>query len=247
MRDFKRVVFGRALNLAEEDNSLYLYDVIGSDAWGGIDPTDVIAALKTFDGADIDLRINSPGGYVTEGIAMYNALKEYDGKITGYIDGLAASAASFVAMAADTLHVNEGAFVMVHEAHTAMAGNASALRKEADLLEKMNGEIANIYAGRASATQDEWLAIMAGETWFTASEAVEHGIADSADAPAVMKNVAFDVSSYKNAPEVLQERYSQAIEVPIVVEEQEAEVVEEVTPTVSVEMRKRRLTLATIR
>lgn len=191
------------------DVEIFLYDHIVSsedeaDWWGGVAPESFVKAVYAVDpGSKIHLRINSPGGSVFAARAMEQALRDHKGGVIVHIDGLAASAATFIAMAGEEVIMGKGAMFMIHKAWTGMWGNANDLRKEADLLDKIDGTLAETYAsktGKEVAQISEW---MAEETWFTADEALEHGFATSianTDAKANAKAMAWNLSAYANAP-----------------------------------------------
>jgi ATP-dependent protease ClpP protease subunit len=158
---------------------LYIYGVIGSD-W---DPDDVTAGsftrdLRNIKAPNIDLHINSPGGLVFDGVAIYSALLNHPATVDVSVDGIAASAASFVAMAGDTITVEKPAKMMIHNAHGLVIGNADDMREMADLLADLDGTIATIYSDRAGGPVEKWREAMRAETWYSASEAVEAGLAD---------------------------------------------------------------------
>lgn len=194
--------------VAKADSSevdIFLYDHIVSSEeeaewWGGVAPESFVKAVYAVDPSHtINLRVNSPGGSVFAARAMEQALRAHKGKVVVHIDGLAASAATFVSMAGDEIVMAKGAMFMIHKAWTGMWGNAEDLRKEADLLDKIDGTLAETYAektGKDVAAISEW---MAAETWFTAQEALEAGFATSI-AEAEAKAIAWDLSAYDNAP-----------------------------------------------
>lgn len=159
---------------------VYLYDVIGEDMFGGVsaknfaDQLDAIGPLDT-----ITVRINSPGGSVFDGTAIYNTLKRHQARKIVEIEGVAASAASFIAMAGDEIHMAENAFMMIHQAQGFAMGPESEMRKMADVLDKMDETIAKIYANRSGRKPDTMMRMMVDETWFTAEEAVEAKLADN--------------------------------------------------------------------
>lgn len=169
-----------------EANTLYLYDAIGG--WDGTKAIDVAQALQSMTGP-VALRINSPGGIVFEGAAMYNAIRSYTGgPVTSWIDGYAASAASFVALAAspydaaaDTggVRIADNGFMMIHDGMGLAMGTADDMRDVADLLDMLSDSIAQIYANRAGGTADEWRSVMTdGDTWYTASAALDAKLVD---------------------------------------------------------------------
>lgn len=162
---------------------VFIYDaIVGSDIeaeyWGGVSANAFVKALRDITASTIHLRINSPGGDVFAARAIETALREHKAKKVVHIDGLAASAATFIAMAGDEIVIADGAMFMIHKAWTLAWGNADDLQKTVDLLDKVDGTLVDTYAkrtGQGDARIAEW---MAAETWFTADEAVQHGFAD---------------------------------------------------------------------
>jgi ATP-dependent Clp protease protease subunit len=166
----------------------------------------VIAALDKARGANsIDLRINSAGGDVFEGVAIYEALTRFPGRIVAHVDGLAASAASFIAMAADEIAVAPMAYIMIHEAHGGVLGRAEDMRAQAELLDKISQTIAASYVARSKLTETEALDLMGEETWFTAEQAVAVGLADRlADRPKAMPQARMKAAAcFRNAPDAV--------------------------------------------
>lgn len=153
------------------------------DSWGGwwgISAKDVSAALEEIgdDVSEIRVRVNSPGGEVWEGMAILNMLRAHRAKITMVVDGLAASAASFIVAAADERIMSPGTQMMVHDASAFAAGDASEMDKARRMLDSVSDSIASVYADAAGGTADEWRATMREETWYTATETVSAGLAD---------------------------------------------------------------------
>ena len=166
----------------QTDATLYLYGPI--DSWGGpwgISAGEVAAALNALPAGttDITLRINSPGGEVFEAVAIVNLLRDHNARITARVDGLAASAASFLAVAADELVMGGNTELMIHDAWGLAIGNADAMRSYADLLDSTSENIASMYDAKAGGGTAQWRDYMKAESWFTADEAVELGLADS--------------------------------------------------------------------
>lgn len=126
----------------------------------------------------IELHINSPGGVAFDGVTILNLLRDHPATVTVYVDGLAASAASIIAMAGDEVVMGRGAQMMIHDASIFSWGNADQLRKDAELLDSLSTSMAEVYAERAGGTAGSWRDTMRAETWYTASEAVEAGLAD---------------------------------------------------------------------
>ena len=184
---------------AEGDTpEIFLYDAIGD--WYGISAEAFVKALAQFDGQDVLLRINSPGGDVFEGRAMATAIQQHRGKVTAQIDGLAASAATYVATAAASTRISQGAFFMIHYAWTLAIGNADELETTAGLLRKVDGSIVNDYLNKTSQEEAQIREWMKAETWFTADEAVEYGFADSLlEGQSAAANL-WNLSAYNNGP-----------------------------------------------
>lgn len=165
----------RISNVDKDRAEVYIYDEIG---FWGTSAADFCAQLAEVKAKAIDLHINSPGGEVFDGVTIYNGLKRHPAHVTSYVDGLAASAASFIAMAGDEVVIERHAQMMIHDAAGVCLGNATEMRKLADLLDRLSNTIADMYAQRAGGTVDEWRALMRAETWFDANEAVEFALAD---------------------------------------------------------------------
>lgn len=155
---------------------ILLYDEIGP--WG-ITGKDFVDALAKAGAGPITVRINSPGGSVFDGLAMYNAIRNHKGGTTVVVDALAASAASYVAMAGQSVVMAERSMLMIHNGWGLFAGNQFDLTDSRALLRKIDSEMAAIYAGKTGKPADAIAAMMKAETWMTAAEAVESGFADS--------------------------------------------------------------------
>lgn len=165
----------------DEDNVINILDVIGYDWWtdSGTTAKRINAALASIGrNKDVIVNINSPGGDVWEGLAIYNLLREHKGSVTVRILGLAASAASFIAMAADELQIARAGFFMIHNAWTISAGNRNDLRDTADFLEQIDATIADVYHVRSGIDADELAEQMDNETWINGKDAVAIGMAD---------------------------------------------------------------------
>lgn len=160
---------------------IYLYDAIGE--WG-VTAQDFVNALRGVVTGTITMYVNCEGGEVFDGLAIYEALRRHPANITAFVDGIAASAASFVVMAADRIVMAERARMMIHDAHGIAMGNARDMRSMADLLDNLSDTIADIYAERSGKTRDDWRAAMqAAEggpdgTWYDARAAVKAKLAD---------------------------------------------------------------------
>lgn len=154
---------------------IYLYGEIG--CWG-VTASDFTEELRAVKSPTIELHINSPGGDVFDGVAIYEALDSHPATVNVSIDGLAASAASFIAMVGKRIKIAEFGQMMIHEASSGMYGTGRRLRKHADTLDKTTEIIARVYAKRAGGDPSVWLALMEEETWFDSAEAVQFGLAD---------------------------------------------------------------------
>lgn len=167
----------------EAQADLEINGVIGSwgEEWGEISAEMVKAQLRAAAGAKVlTVHINSPGGEVFEGSAIYNALKEFPGRVKTRVTGIAASAASVIAMAGKRIEMLEGTFLMIHRAWGIAIGNTDEMMQFAAMLETIDGEIARIYANRSGGNVDQILELMSAETWMSPTMAVEHGLADAA-------------------------------------------------------------------
>jgi ATP-dependent Clp endopeptidase proteolytic subunit ClpP len=186
---------------AQRDSAeISIYDEIG--AWG-VSAKDFMDELKKVESKrDLTLRINSPGGSVFDGMAIYSQLKASKAQITVYIDGLAASMASVIAMAGDLIVMPENAMMMIHNPWSVAIGDADELRNNADLLDKIKSTMIGVYSKRTGLSDDEISAIMDAETWLTGAEALEQGFCDEAyealDMAACVKS--FDLSLFQNNP-----------------------------------------------
>lgn len=160
--------------------SISILDPIGADMFGeGVTAKRIGAALRAIGGADVVVNINSPGGDFFEGLAIYNALREYPGQVTVRILGLAASAASIIAMAADEIQIGRAAFLMIHNTWVVAAGDRQAFRDVADWLEPFDRAAAEIYAARTDKDVAAIAAMLDRETWISGQAAVDQGFADT--------------------------------------------------------------------
>lgn len=179
-----------------------IYDEIGAY---GVSAKGFLADLGALPaGTPVDLRLNSPGGSVFDAVAIHNALKRHQGTVTVWIDGIAASAASYVAMAGDAIVMPENAFLMIHDPAGLVMGTAEDMRAMAEALDKVKGSLVSGYAAKSGRTAEEVAALMAAETWFDAADAVAQGFADRMVAP-VRIAAHFDASRFRNAPRALVE------------------------------------------
>uniref|UniRef100_UPI0012FFE689 ClpP-like prohead protease/major capsid protein fusion protein n=2 Tax=Escherichia coli TaxID=562 RepID=UPI0012FFE689 len=160
----------------QSDADIYIYDEIG---FWGVTARQFVSDLNALGNINhINLHINSPGGDVFEGIAIFNALKNHGASITVYVDGVAASMASVIAMAGDPIIMPENAFMMIHKPWGVSGGDANDMRDYADLLDKVEGVLLPAYAQKTGKTTDEIAAMLADETWMSGAECLAHGFAD---------------------------------------------------------------------
>ncbi|MFV9668288.1 head maturation protease, ClpP-related [Pantoea sp. KXB25] len=162
-----------------DDNSISVFDVIGADWYGdGVTASRIAAALRSIGGADVTVNINSPGGDMFEGLAIYNLLREYEGKVTVKVLGLAASAASIIAMAGDEVQIGRGAFLMIHNCWVYAMGNRHDLQQIAADMVPFDKAMNDIYGARTGLDAATIDAMMDAETYIGGSDAVEKGFAD---------------------------------------------------------------------
>ena len=166
---------------AEDDNTISVFDVIGQDYWTGegVTAKRIAGALRAIGDRDVVVNINSPGGDMFEGLAIYNLLREHKGRVTVKVLGVAASAASIIAMAGDEVQVARAGFLMIHNAWILAAGNRHDFMAYAEYLEPFDASMADIYATRSGQDVKAIQQMMDGETWIGGSAAIEQGFADS--------------------------------------------------------------------
>lgn len=182
---------GKATDAVAE---VYIFDEIGAY---GITAQDFIAEMKEYKGTPVNLRINCIGGDVFDGMAMYNIIKKREAKTTAYIEGIAASMGSVIALAADEVVMAENSLFMIHNAWGGAMGEAEDMRKTASVLEKISGEIASIYKRKTRLSLDRITDMMDEETWLNAEEAYELGFIDSIS-DSIKVAAKYDVSKFKN-------------------------------------------------
>lgn len=186
---------------------LTIYGDIGESWWGdSTSAIDVDNALKNAKGHDVVVRLNSPGGSAFDGIAIYNRLKDHDGKVTVHIDGWACSAASIIAMAGDEVIMGTGAMLMIHEASTIVWGNKRDFRSNADMLEELEEGIIDIYMTKANVDRKEIRKKVDAETWFSAAKAIEIGFATATSS---VEDNSKEVENLKNQVADLQNKINQ--------------------------------------
>lgn len=174
-------------NIAAQASGTVRIDILGpiGETWedDGMRAADFVAQLAELPAnTRLDLHLSSPGGSATEGVVIYNNLRRFTGHTRVVVDGMAASAASIIAMAGDEIVMSPGSLMMIHNGRGALfGGSAQDFRTMADLLDKTNTSMAEVYARRAGGTVAGWLEAMAREQWYTAAEAVANGLADRVD------------------------------------------------------------------
>lgn len=166
---------------AVDDNSISIFDVIGQDYWtgDGVTAKRIAGALRAIGDGDVVVNVNSPGGDMFEGLAIYNLLREHQGHVTVKILGVAASAASIIAMAGDEVQIARAGFLMIHNAWTYAAGNRHDFRAYADYLEPFDAAMADVYVARSGQDAKSIEQMMDGETWIGGSKAIDQGFADT--------------------------------------------------------------------
>ncbi len=179
-----------------------IYDEIGAY---GVSAKGFLAELGALpDGVPIDLRLNSPGGSVFDAVAIFNALTRHSGTVTVWIDGIAASAASYIAMAGDEIVMPENAFLMIHDPSGIVMGTAADMRDMAETLDKIAASMTRGYAAKSGKSEEDIAALMAAETWFDAQDALDAGLATRMAEP-VRIAASFDIGRFQNAPMALTE------------------------------------------
>jgi len=164
-----------------EERTIGIYDVIGEDWWtgGGFTAKRMAAALRSLGAGPVTVAINSPGGDMFEGLAMYSMLREHQGEVTIKVMGLAASAASVIAMGGDNIQIARAGFLMIHNCWTIGIGNRHDFRDLADQIEPFDTAMADVYASRTGESIESMQKLMDRESWIGGSAAVDQGFADS--------------------------------------------------------------------
>ncbi|GAA3721740.1 Clp protease ClpP [Nonomuraea antimicrobica] len=174
----ERADWYRIRNAAGDDDGpaeVYIYDEI---SYWGVSAQDFIGELKAITASEIRLRLNSPGGDVFDGIAIANLLRSHPANVTTWVDGLAASIASVIALAGDRVVMQPHSQMMIHNPWALCIGDADDMRDAAERLDRQSDNLAAVYTERAGGDVQHWRSLMAAETWFTAAEAVTAGLAD---------------------------------------------------------------------
>lgn len=185
---------------ADQGGAIYIYDII--DEFWGVSASSVIEALNSISAESVDVHINSPGGSVFEARAIVSALRGSGKRINTFVDGVAASAASWIATAGQTVTMAKGSFLMIHQSWGLAYGNAGEMRATADLLEKIDGTILDEYEAKTGQSREQLNQWLVDETWFTADEAKDAGFADVVSGSEASNS--WNLSAYKNAPSIAQ-------------------------------------------
>ncbi|MDH4319942.1 MAG: Clp protease ClpP [Desulfobulbaceae bacterium] len=181
----------------KDSAELLIYDVIG---WPFVEASELVRALQGLQGADLTVRINSPGGDVFDGLAIANAFGRHDGHVVTVVDGLAASIASIIHQAGAERIIAANGHIMIHNAWTIAWGDHREMAKASDMLARVSGQLAKTYADRTGLALAKLAKMMDEETWFIGGdEAVAEGFADSVG-PAASARAKFDTSIFANAP-----------------------------------------------
>tara|TARA_R110000824_G_scaffold68046_3_gene176259 strand:+ start:2911 stop:3906 length:996 start_codon:yes stop_codon:yes gene_type:complete len=181
-------------NKSSEVADVYLFNDIGTF---GVTAQNFIDEIKEYEDTELNIHINSLGGEVFEGMAIYSIIQRRKAKTTVYIEGIAASIASVIALAADEVIMSENSLLMIHNAWGGTQGEAKDMRKQAKILDKITNEIAEVYVKKSGIPYNEVIRMMDEETWLTAEEAVALGLVDSISEP-IKVAAKYDVSKYKN-------------------------------------------------
>lgn len=198
---------------SESMAEILIYDQIGESYWEEtVSGKQFVQDLNDLPSSvsEIQLRVNSPGGSVFDGLLIYEALKRHKAKVVAHIDGLAASIASIIIMAADEVIMGEGAMVMIHKPMSGVYGNADEMEKMINTLDKIEDQMIGIYARRTGKSRPELARLLSAETWFTSDEAIAGGFADSktedSDALYLAASMLKD-APFRNKPKMKSENY----------------------------------------
>lgn len=198
---------GAGYNVKAKGNAsaeIYIYEDVGEGWYGGVTAKQFAKDLKDLGSvANIDVRINSAGGDVFDGLAIYRLLVDHPARVVSYVDGMAASIASVIAMAGDEIRINAAGFMMIHDAWGVAVGNSADMRTMADLLETTSGSITDVYAARTKNARPQLRTWMEDETWFTGQEAVDAGFADEMDQLKVAAHVDLSGKKFRHLPSAL--------------------------------------------
>lgn len=179
MTDFKKPTF--SMKVKDTKATIVMYGQIGESFWEeSVTAKDVIKEIRDMSDSvkEIEVRLNSPGGSVFDGVSIYEALKQHKAKVTVFVDGLAASIASIIALAGDEIVVGEGAFFMIHQPMAGTFGNRAELERMIDILDRIEAQMVGIYHRKTKLSHAEITKMLSKDTWMSAEEAVDMGFAD---------------------------------------------------------------------
>lgn len=197
MRNSEKSWYSIEAKAGKKEADVFIYDVVG--IWG-VSANEFVRELNNLDVKTINLRINSPGGNVFDGVAIFNALIKHDAYVKTHIEALAASISSIIALAGDEVEIAENAFYMIHNPYTWAMGDAESMRKTARMLDKVTDSLIKTYTNKTGKSAEEVKQLMDDETWFTSDEAKAAGFADSITDEEEVE-AAFDLSVFNNVPE----------------------------------------------
>lgn len=182
--------------LADRSAEVAIFDEIG---YFGVTASDFLEQLKALEVDRLDVRLNTPGGDLFDGVAIYNALRGHPAEVTTYVDGLAASIGSVILQAGDRRVAARASQVMIHDGHGLVVGNAADMREMAGLLDRTSDMLAEVYAERAGGAAADWREAMRAETWYSADEAVDAGLATELAGTSKDQDNSWDLSIYSYA------------------------------------------------
>lgn len=188
------------VNKDKEVPEIMIYDVIGDD-WDGVTAKQFIKELNEIEADEIVVRINSPGGLVYEGLAIYNALKQFNGKVTTRVDAIAASIASVIFMAGDVREMPEASDLMIHKPWSMIVGDAEDMRAEADELDRVQNMLEDIYVKGSGMERTSVTEMLNATTWMEARTAQEHGFATQLLEDVKIAACVFDLNTLADVPE----------------------------------------------
>lgn len=184
---------------------IFIYESIGDGWFGGITAKSFSDTLRDIGKVDgLDIFINSPGGNVFDGIAIFNQIRRFSGEKIVHIDGIAASIASVIAMAGDEIRIADNGMMMIHDPWGLAIGTAEEMRKSADSLDKVRSTLLDTYVAATEGNRDKISDWMHEETWMNADECIERGFANTKTEEKKVENAAFPLlAKFKNTPDVL--------------------------------------------
>lgn len=165
------------VNATDDAADVYIYGDIGG-WWDGIQPDEIAKEIAELDVATLNVHVNSPGGVVFDGIAIYNAFAAHSANVVMHVEGIAASIASVIVMAGDEIRIGESANMMIHKPWSFMIGDADDMRAEAEILDSLEQSIVDIYVARTENDEEQIKNWLKAETWFRGQQAVDNSFAD---------------------------------------------------------------------